>query len=139
MDLQLCAPSHTTKEVAQTNMYSAYQYNGSAVGATLCLCHRAPGTGPVADPDSPGHPTASSQVDPFFNQDDPYETTEGPTGRFRPTFKDGLHDAIRIESRSIRRTGPRTGSIYHNWIPMLSEKVVVLALGPGVAAVPSGQ
>ena len=49
MDVQLCAPSHTEEEVAQTNMYDAYQYNGSAVGATLCLCHRAPGTGPAAD------------------------------------------------------------------------------------------
>ena len=28
-------------------MYYAYQYNGSAVGATLCLYHRTPGTGPT--------------------------------------------------------------------------------------------
>ena len=41
-------------------MYYAYQYNGSAVGATLCLCHRAPGTGPAADPDAQGHPTAQT-------------------------------------------------------------------------------
>ena len=65
-------------------MYYAHQRNGSDVSATLCLCRWAPGTGPAADPDSQGHPTTSSQVDPFIHQDDPYETTEGSTGRFPP-------------------------------------------------------
>lgn len=55
-----------------------------------------------------------------------------PQAMFRPGFKDGLQDSIRIESKSIRRLGPRTCSIYRNWTPVLSEKVVMHALGPGV-------
>jgi hypothetical protein len=55
-----------------------------------------------------------------------------PQAVFRPAFKDGLHDSIRIESRSIRRLAPRTCSIFRNWTPVLPEKVIALALGPGV-------
>jgi hypothetical protein len=55
-----------------------------------------------------------------------------PQAVFHPTFKDGLHDSIRIESRSIQRLGPRTCSIFRNWTPILPEKVIGLALGPGV-------
>jgi transposase-like protein len=54
-----------------------------------------------------------------------------PQAVFCPAFKDGLHDSIRIESRSIRRLAPRTCSIFRNWTPVLPEKVIALALGPG--------
>ena len=96
-------------------------------------CHRAPGTGPAADLDAQGPPTARSQVDRFFHPEDPYETTEGPTGRFPPhvpRWSPG-YNPNRLP-QCFRRTGPRTCSIFHNWTPLLLEKVVVLALGLGV-------
>ena len=55
-----------------------------------------------------------------------------PQAIFRPEFKDGLQDSIRIESKSIRRVGPRACSIFKNWTSVLSDKVVMSALGPRV-------
>jgi len=81
--------------------------------------------------DAQGPPTASSQVDPFFHPEDPYETTAGPTGRFPPyvpRWSPGCNPN-RLP-QCFRRTGPRTCSIFRYWTPMLLEKVVVLALDP---------
>ena len=47
-----------------------------------------------------------------------------PQAVFRPVFKDGLHDSIRIESRSIRRLGYMLDLSQ----PVLPEKVVCLPL-----------
>ena len=47
-----------------------------------------------------------------------------PQAVFHPAFKDGLHDSIRIESRSIRRLGYMLDLSQ----PVLPEKVVCLPL-----------
>ena len=62
-----------------------------------------------------------------------------PQAIFRPGFKDGLQDSIRIESRSIRYLGPRTCSIFRNWTPVLPEKVIGCALGDGTRRTRSRQ
>jgi hypothetical protein len=62
-----------------------------------------------------------------------------PQAVFRPGFKEGLQDSIRMESRSIRYLGPRTCSIFRNWTPVLPEKVIGCALGDGTRRTRSRQ